>query len=580
MASDNETLDDTKQEDTPNVDENTESKEEAEEKVGEEEVEEKEDTEEKPEDEDAEMVDAEAGKEEEPEEKAEESKEDVVVEASKKSRRAKKADAMKDGPKKKRSESRDKDGAAATPSERPSRERKTVERYSEPLAGRGSASKALSIGKGQGHSLKTFPMLESSFAFVAYKLGFLEVAFKLSKKKPDDNLQILHSILFGKRTKAHSLKKNIGLFSGFVWVENEEKQRAKVKEKLDKCIKEKLLDFCDLLNIQEDLSAKLLEFLESPHATTDTLLADKEKKGKKRKVKTTASGTISSPEAAAETPAKKHKQDFQAVKKRKRSSKVEEDEVEPSESKDDSQENDSDAEPKVESEQEDNQSEEEGEEEEEEEEVKPKMQPSSGKSSLKKNVKKDSGGKNGGNLKSIKKSSPSKPAKTLSKSTKRSSTSASKKGADADVASGSTSKSKVSATKKQKVEKVSEKDESLSAKEKASSKNQPSKSSTKVSSKDQGKGKIVKKAKAEPTKEEMNAVVVNILKQVDFNTATLSDILRQLGTHFGLDLMHRKAEVKAIITDVINNMTDEEDEGEEAGPEDEGEEDENKDNDA
>ena len=36
------------------------------------------------------------------------------------------------------------------------------------------------------------------------------------------------------------------------------------------------------------------------------------------------------------------------------------------------------------------------------------------------------------------------------------------------------------------------------------------------------------------------------------------------GTHFGLDLMHRKAEVKDIITDVINNMSDEEDEGEEA----------------
>ena len=33
-----------------------------------------------------------------------------------------------------------------------------------------------------------------------------------------------------------------------------------------------------------------------------------------------------------------------------------------------------------------------------------------------------------------------------------------------------------------------------------------------------------------------------------------------IGTHFGLDLMHRKAEVKDIITDVINNMSDEEDE--------------------
>ena len=37
-----------------------------------------------------------------------------------------------------------------------------------------------------------------------------------------------------------------------------------------------------------------------------------------------------------------------------------------------------------------------------------------------------------------------------------------------------------------------------------------------------------------------------------------------IGTHFGLDLMHRKAEVKDIITDVINNMSDEEDEGEDA----------------
>lgn len=35
-----------------------------------------------------------------------------------------------------------------------------------------------------------------------------------------------------------------------------------------------------------------------------------------------------------------------------------------------------------------------------------------------------------------------------------------------------------------------------------------------------------------------------------------------IGTHFGMDLMHRKAEVKDIITDVINNMSDEEDEEE------------------
>ncbi|RZC09387.1 Chloride channel protein CLC-d [Glycine soja] len=78
----------------------------------------------------------------------------------------------------------------------------------------------------------------------------LSVAFKLSKRKLDDNLHMLHTLLFGKKTKAHNLKRNIGQFSGYVWTENEDKQRAKIKEKFDKFVKEKLLDFCDVLNIQ------------------------------------------------------------------------------------------------------------------------------------------------------------------------------------------------------------------------------------------------------------------------------------------------------------------------------------------
>lgn len=47
-----------------------------------------------------------------------------------------------------------------------------------------------------------------------------------------------------------------------------------------------------------------------------------------------------------------------------------------------------------------------------------------------------------------------------------------------------------------------------------------------------------------------------------------------------MDLMHRKAEVKAIITDVINNMSDDEDEGEEAESGDDTEKDEDGDDDA
>jgi len=36
-----------------------------------------------------------------------------------------------------------------------------------------------------------------------------------------------------------------------------------------------------------------------------------------------------------------------------------------------------------------------------------------------------------------------------------------------------------------------------------------------------------------------------------------------LGSHFGIDLMHRKAEVKDIITDAINEMSDDDDDEEE-----------------
>ncbi|OMO97820.1 Protein DEK [Corchorus capsularis] len=192
----------------------------------------------------------------------------------------------------------------------PTRERKVVERYSAPSVARSSSGKPLSIEKVVVRDLKIFQMgfnpvvviiFESFFMFIQLyvvtvkssvvgctvfiwylTLKFLlddreglkscGLAFKLSKRKPDDNLQMLHMILFGKKAKPHSLKRNISQFSGFVWIDNE-----------------------------EEASAKLLEFLESPHATTDILLAEKEQKGKKCR------GTPSkcmSPGEAADTSAK------------------------------------------------------------------------------------------------------------------------------------------------------------------------------------------------------------------------------------------------------------------------------------
>ncbi|KAL3655039.1 hypothetical protein CASFOL_000825 [Castilleja foliolosa] len=157
-----------------------------------------------------------------------------------------------------------------------------VERFKVDEMPRSSASKTLAIEKGRGTQLKDIPNV-------------------LSKRRADENLQPVgssHHSLW-KESKGllyvHTLKKNLGLFSGFIWAENEEKQKLKVKEKIDKCVKEKLLDFCDVLNIslnksiyKEELVAKLLEFLESPHATTDALHADKENV-KKRKSKGSAS---------------------------------------------------------------------------------------------------------------------------------------------------------------------------------------------------------------------------------------------------------------------------------------------------
>ncbi|CAK7336768.1 unnamed protein product [Dovyalis caffra] len=440
-----------------------------------------------------------------------------------------------------------------------------VERYSAPEPGR-SATKPLSIEKGRGTPLKDIP----------------NVAFKLSKRKTDDNLQMLHMILFGKKGKAHNLKKNIGLFSGYVWVENEEKQKAKVREKLDKCVKEKLMDFCDVLNIpinrsvvkKEELTVKILEFLEYPHATTDVLLADKEQKGKKRKVST---GKNVSPGETSTTSAKKRKQTPQSGQKRKHSSKDEEDDddedkVESPDAKDDSEADDeNEAATKEESDHEEIKS--------EEEEDEPKEQTPPKKS--KKSVKQSSVVKSAEKATPGKKSTPAKPVKSPAKSTKKASGLSSRKSAkDSDGNSASVSKSKGSASKKQKVEKENLKDRSASSKDKVAGKKQSTKSPSKTTAKDQGviyveqnkatmdtgpwasKVKFNKKAKAEPTRQEMHAVVVNILKEVDFNTATLSDILRQLGTHFGIDLMHRKAEVKDIITDVINSMSDDEEEGE------------------
>ncbi|XP_050874800.1 DEK domain-containing chromatin-associated protein 1 isoform X3 [Lathyrus oleraceus] len=421
-------------------------------------------------------------------------------------------------------------------SDRPTRERKVVERYSEPSSikvGKSASSKTLVIEKGRGTQLKDIP----------------NVAFKLSKRKPDETLHLLHNLLFGKRTKVHNLKRNIGQFSGYVWAENEvlislEKQRIKAKERIDKFVREKLSDFCDVLNIpinkgstrKEDLSAKLLEFLESPHATTDVLLAEKKQKAKAKKKRTRKTTPGKSPKGAStETLAKKKKQTPQSGKKRKLSSDAEDDDTaEISDAKDESQE-DEDEDVAVANNGTDDEV---GKSEEEEEEDISEAHKSKSKQSGRETSVAKAESKN----QSVKKTS-AKAAQSSEESPDK----LIPKKSITDHDSVSIPKSNQPDTKKLKT-----------GKEKQDTKKDAIKTSKAV------KGKSRKKKVEEPSREAMHSVVANILKEVDFNTATLSDILRQLGTHFGLDLMHRKSEVKNIITDVINSMSDEEGDDEEA----------------
>ncbi|KAF8094970.1 hypothetical protein N665_0348s0053 [Sinapis alba] len=380
--------------------------------------------------------------------------------------------------------------------ERPKRIIKKVEPHILHTPSRSSRSKPVSVQQGRGTQLKEIP----------------NVAYKLSKRKPDDNLFLLHTILYAKKGKVQTLKRNIGQFSGFVWSEQEEeKQRARTKEKLEKCIKDKLIDFCDVLDIpinksnvkKEELVVSVLEFLLCPKATRDIVLTDPEKESKKRKKSTAKNVTLS------DVPAKRRRQTKESGKKQDQPSNDShgEEDAAPEKSEDTETEDEKD------------------------------------KAEEKKSIDKKN---------SSKRSKKEKPAAEEEKSLKGSAKSVRKSSKQVD-------KSTSSSSKKQKVDKDD------SSKEKG--KKQTSKPQAK-GSKDQGKASK-KGHKREPTRKEMHIVVAKILKEVDFNTATLSDILRKLGSHFGVDLMHRKTEVKDIITDAIDEMSV--DDEREENTEDEGE---------
>uniref|UniRef100_A0A0E0JSZ6 DEK-C domain-containing protein n=1 Tax=Oryza punctata TaxID=4537 RepID=A0A0E0JSZ6_ORYPU len=430
----------------------------------------------------------------------------------------------------------------ATPTiERPSRERKTVERYSELAPRVTTAKKSPAILQGSGSKLKDIPNIQ----------------FKLSKRKADENLQSLHVLMYGRKSNVHFLKRNISQFSGFVWTDNQEKQRTRIKEKLDKFNKEKLLDFCEILDIhvsrattkKEEVSAKLLEFLESPCITRDVVLTD-DKKGKKRGRRSKGNGQATAEGASdGKKRRKSRKQSTEAAKEND-----DEDDEGPAGSEDASmgEEDDEDSEAK------DNAG------SDEEPDEPPAKKKATDDKQTKKAKEKDMTGKK----------ASTRPAKGVSKhsqdteedepevelESKKVVKKVSKSSKDSDVTVDKTTK-KGSKSKKDEG-KDGQYNNSGALNNKARKKD-----AAKTTNKNKGKGKGSTEVGAAPTTEELHAVVSDILKEVDFNTATLADILRQLGTHFKMDLMDRKSEVKHIIEEVINSMSDDE-EGEEDNAED------------
>ncbi|KAH0469304.1 hypothetical protein IEQ34_002536 [Dendrobium chrysotoxum] len=438
--------------------------------------------------------------------------------------------------------------------------------------------------------------------------------------------------------KVVDFKSNILQFSGFAWHETEEKQRAKIKEKLDKCIKDNLLDLCDLLDLnvsktntkKEEIIVKLVDFLEAPHATTDIILAEREQSEKSRKRKRFAEGSAS--RSSGGTPAKRSRKKSGKPEGTPKSSGKHPQETEDEDEEEDTENgvpdeddvpghSESDAKENESSEASDDEGEKENVDEfgkgKEDMEQSPKKQDSavvekrrtgsnskkvSSEAQVKSPVKTPSShkqlkGKKNDTAEKVftrkkKKGSESPEAsddegenedvdelgkgnQDIKQSPKRQGSSISKKrkrtGSNSKKATSQTVvKSPVktpSSYKQAKVEKedAGEKVFTRKKKDADSTKKSNQKSSVKDNSsgKKSGKGKATgEERKSGPSRTDLRKTICEILKEVDFNTATFTDILKKLAVHYKMDLTPKKGAIKQMIQEELTKMADEADESE------------------
>eukprot|EP00271_Cylindrocystis_brebissonii_P004883 TRINITY_DN16804_c0_g1_i1.p1 TRINITY_DN16804_c0_g1~~TRINITY_DN16804_c0_g1_i1.p1 ORF type:complete len:602 (+),score=188.52 TRINITY_DN16804_c0_g1_i1:236-2041(+) len=139
-------------------------------------------------------------------------------------------------------------------SPRPQRQRKSLERFAVEDTRDKAADEDIKPGKGV--PLKDIPSIAANIAKVT---------------RNDEIVGSLYTILFGKRGKALVFKKSILEFSGFPWkpADNEAKERAKVRERLERYTREGLQQMLDLLDLpkngkKDDQVQRILDFLEKP----------------------------------------------------------------------------------------------------------------------------------------------------------------------------------------------------------------------------------------------------------------------------------------------------------------------------
>jgi protein DEK len=363
------------------------------------------------------------------------------------------------------------------------------------------------VEKGRGTPLKDIP----------------SVAHRISRRKPAD-LKFVHSILFGRKGKAVDFKGHILQFSGFVWHESDEKMRAKAKEKFDKCVKDVLLDLCWLFTIpvpkanvrKEDIVTKLLDFIAEPHSVADSGLSDDQ--GSHSRKRKRSGSSSKNPDSTT-----KKFGDLTSAKRPKKALELNSDEDE-----DDYESTKSDSE---ESKDEDSDIGADGQED-----------------------HYDSGKEKAGKMSSkVKESSGRKKTDTGS---------GHKTGTPRTISKSPVRKSSSKILKEQ--ESPDDSAKVFSRKRKPSSMGAFAEKETKEK-KSSGK-KVIKgkgaSAEADlPSKEKLRKTIIAILKKVDFNTATFSDILKKLDNHYKMDLAPKKEAIKVMIQDELTKLSEADEDG-------------------